>query len=68
MTLQTYLKKHGISIRQFADLIGVRRESARRYAAGERVPRPTVMRRIRDVTGGKVTADSFVDSNVDRAA
>lgn len=60
MTLQTYLSTHGISIREFADSIGVKWTSVWRYVNGERVPRPVVMRRIREVTDGKVTADSFV--------
>ena len=64
MTLERYLSEHGISRSAFARLIGVSPASVTRYVkAGEggRSPRDAIMRRIREATGGAVTADDFLD-------
>lgn len=61
MNLADYLLQHQLSPAEFARRIGVGRMSVHRYLRGERFPRPHVLRRIRAVTAGHVTADDFVD-------
>ena len=59
MKLCQYLSKHGLSLTAFSNAIDVTPESVRRYAAGERMPAPEIMRRIYDQTSGEVTANDF---------
>jgi transcriptional regulator with XRE-family HTH domain len=44
----------------FAALIEVEAASVTRYANGDRIPRPAIMRRITKVTDGQVTANDFI--------
>lgn len=60
MTLGDYLKKHKISVTAFAAQIGVDPDSVYRYRDGTRRPKWSVMPKIVEATGGKVTADSFL--------
>jgi DNA-binding transcriptional regulator YdaS (Cro superfamily) len=59
MHLSEHLDTHGLTYSAFARQIGVSAETVRRYCNGERVPAPSIMRRIIRATEGKVTADSF---------
>ncbi len=59
MNLQEYLSKSDLTPSEFAMCIGVTVKSIHRYLKGERVPEKDIMARIRDKTGGNVTADSF---------
>ena len=59
VTLQEYLAEARIDRRQFAERIGVSKETVRRYLAGSRIPEPKIMGRIALATGGKVTANDF---------
>ena len=59
MTLAEYLKRNGLTREQFARKIKVQEMSVYRYLAG-RFPEKKVLVRIIKVTGGKVTADSFL--------
>ncbi len=61
MKLASYLSANGISVAQFAAQIGVSSTSVHRYLAGERVPKRQLMIKIREKTGGEVTADDFFD-------
>lgn len=61
--LARYLKRHKMSDVAFAELIGVTRMSVYNYRKGLRRPSAEVMRKIRDVTGGKVRADHFLDDD-----
>ncbi len=61
MQLSEYLIKHNVSRADFADKIGVTQASVSRYAAGERVPRPEHIIKIKEATRGKVKADDFME-------
>jgi transcriptional regulator with XRE-family HTH domain len=65
MKLETYLAGNGISIAAFAEVIRTSHEAVRRYALGERVPRPEIMARISKATNGAVTANDFVPAIAD---
>ena len=60
MTLTEYLEQQELDAARFAERIGVSGEAVRRYARGERTPRPAIMRRITETTGGAVTANDFL--------
>ncbi|MFG1376130.1 helix-turn-helix domain-containing protein [Xanthobacter autotrophicus] len=59
MDIATWLSQNDVSEAEFAVRIGVTRQSIWRYRSGERVPRPGVIARIREATGGQVTANDF---------
>jgi hypothetical protein len=60
MKLSTYLADNGISYSAFARAVGAPYpRTIERYAKGQRTPRPAMMARIREVTGGQVTAEDF---------
>ena len=59
MDLRSYLDVHDISIAVFADLLGVSVQAVHRYVNNERLPRPDVMVRIAEVTGGAVKPNDF---------
>jgi len=60
MKLHTYLETVEKDPDWFADQIGVDPVSVRRYLAGSRRPKWDVLARIKEATGGVVTADDFV--------
>jgi transcriptional regulator with XRE-family HTH domain len=60
MDLKAYLDARGLSDTQFAVEIGVSLEAVRRYRQGARFPKPSVMRRIMEVTKGAVTPNDFL--------
>ena len=59
MTLDQHMDIRGLSPEAFAAKIGVKVFSVRRYLSGQRIPRPSIMTRIVDVTHGEVTANDF---------
>uniref|UniRef100_UPI0035CBD0E0 helix-turn-helix domain-containing protein n=1 Tax=uncultured Sphingomonas sp. TaxID=158754 RepID=UPI0035CBD0E0 len=61
MKLDVYLKKHGITQRAFADLLGCEQPTVARFASGQRVPSPDLMRLIAEHTAGQVTPNDFFD-------
>ena len=61
MTLDSYLIKNDIDVSAFARDVGVHRTSVYRFIKGLAFPRPATIRRISEVTGGKVTANDFVN-------
>lgn len=65
MQLSQYMKRHGKSSQQIAEAIGVDNSSVSRYLAGKRLPTPQVMRKIKQVTNGAVTADDFYEQTAD---
>ena len=66
MQLASYLKIAGLTPEQFAQRIEVDAVSVRRYLAGSRRPRWTVMQEIVRVTEGAVGPDDFLSSTPKR--
>lgn len=62
MTLNEYMAKEQISMRDMAESIGVTYEAIRKYANGERIPKPNILNKITRLTGGAVTANDFYAS------
>lgn len=59
-TLDEWRKGRGWSYADLARELGVSGEAVRRYCTGQRaMPRPAILARIRVLTEGAVTADSF---------
>lgn len=58
MTLDTYLKQHRITHREFAELIGCEQPTVTRFIAG-RIPSPELMRIISEKTADEVTPNDF---------
>ncbi|MBR9970828.1 XRE family transcriptional regulator [Magnetospirillum sulfuroxidans] len=59
MTFDEWTKSEGLTWERTAALIGAANASvARKYSLGT-IPRPTTMRRIYAVSGGKVTPNDF---------
>ena len=59
MTLNEYMAKEKISMRDMAVSIGVTYEAIRKYANGERIPKSDILKKITRQTGGAVTANDF---------
>lgn len=62
MQLSQYLEENGLSYKQLSEQLGVTETSIYRYAKGLRKPRAEHIKRIFDVTEGKVTADDFYET------
>ena len=64
MQLADYLRDSGQTASEFARKSGVgSRQVMHQYVKGHRFPTPENLRRIREATGGQVTADDFVDQH-----
>ena len=59
MTLSAYLKNRGLTHEKFAAMVGASAFGVRKWARGERTPRPDAMRKIQEVTDGEVTPADF---------
>lgn len=59
MTLLEYISSNEISYGAFSKIIGVKPPTVRRYCLGERIPKPSVMERIKSATNGAVTPNDF---------
>lgn len=68
MTLSKYLSEQSLTHEAFGILIGTDRKTVWRYARGLCIPRPERMRRIVEVTGGKVGPQDFLDDHDEQAA
>lgn len=66
--LDEYLALHAVKQKDFAQMIGESATNVSRYCCAERTPRPDVMRKIYDATGGLVDANSFFDLPVNSPA
>lgn len=67
MQLTEYLSKNGLTVPKFGLRVGVpNRQTMYQYAKGIRFPPPEVLARIREETGGTVTADDFVRHHMSR--
>lgn len=62
MDLRSYLAAEKISLAKFGERVGVEsRQTMWRYVSGLNLPPPDVMKRIREVTDGRVTDAEMVD-------
>lgn len=61
MKLEKYLAMFAIKQKDFADRIGEKNARVNKYCLGTRIPRPDVMSKIFEATGGLVDANSFYD-------
>jgi transcriptional regulator with XRE-family HTH domain len=68
IALSRYLREKGISVAQFATLIGRSRMQVYRYLSGDDLPRKDTLEAIMRVTGGAVTAESFYGAPKRRVA
>lgn len=60
MTLKQWLQATGYSREWLAEQLDVDLSSVGRYVTGARTPRWEIIVKIRDITKGRVTADSFM--------
>ena len=60
MKISEYRRKSGLTQRELANLIGVTDVAIGRYEAG-RIPEPAILRKIYDVTKGRVGPNDFYD-------
>ena len=59
MTLAEWMSQQGLTEAQAALRFGVTQAAVNKYRRRLRIPRPAVMRRIAEVTGGAVTPNDF---------
>lgn len=65
MKLRDWLQKEELTVAEFARRSGIGlRQVVHRYVHGTQFPTPENLLRIREATGGEVTADDFVDQHV----
>lgn len=60
VTLDEYLRDNNVSVEAFASMVGVSRMSVYRWINRDSFPKLVQLRRIVEVTHGKVSADSFL--------
>lgn len=65
MKLSDYIDGANLTRAEFAALIDVDEASLSRYISGSRRPNWDVLHRIRDATGGRVTANDFMNETVE---
>lgn len=59
MRLAEYLRTNNLDDAAFGAVVGSSEGAVKKWRYGERIPRPDQMARIREATGGAVTADDF---------
>lgn len=59
MQLKDWLAENPVTQRQFAGRIGVSDSAMSRYLSGDRIPKPAIITRIFQATGGQVTANDW---------
>ncbi len=59
MRLREYLEEQRLTDAEFGRLVGATQPAVSRWASGARLPRPKMVARIQEVTGGKVSAADF---------
>jgi transcriptional regulator with XRE-family HTH domain len=67
MKLKTYMAEASLNERQMAERLGCSVGAVRKWISGERMPRLNQMRRITQVTEGKVTALDFFEAATEAA-
>lgn len=61
--LARYMRRHKLSDIALAEQLGVTRMAVYNYRKGLRTPRGPVMRRLREVTNGRISANDFLDDS-----
>jgi len=59
MNIQTYMDKKKLRDGEMAELLGCNKTTVWRVRTGETDPSPDLVKKIFDVTGGKVSANDF---------
>jgi|TARA_X000001388_G_scaffold75074_1_gene69146 hypothetical protein len=59
MKIKEYLKENRISVAKFSALSGIPAPSMSAYVYGTRIPNPTNMAKIRELTENKVQPNDF---------
>lgn len=67
MTLAEYMAERGLSDEEMAERIGCSSFAVKKWRYRERTPRGAAMRRIKEATGGEVTADDFLPAEGEAA-
>ena len=67
MKLSEWMEREKVSVEDLARRLGRTPMQVWRYRAGKSMPRPAVMRRIIEITGGAVTANDFFHGSANRA-
>lgn len=64
MKLATYMQRHKLDDAAFAKMVGggCSTEAVRKWRYGQRVPRPSVIQRVDDITRGAVTLSDFIEA------
>lgn len=62
MSLDHYLTVKNISTSDFAEKLNISSEAVRLYRLNKRIPRPDIMQKITEFTGGAVTANLFYEA------
>lgn len=68
LSLADWLDREGISPAQFSIRVGKSRPTVGRWLSGEAFPRKTALKKIAEITGGEVTANSFMPQAADYSA
>lgn len=66
MRLDEYLDRNGTNPSWFAKKLGVSRTAFHRWRSGLSAPSSLMAVRIKEMTGGAVTADDFAEHQVER--
>jgi predicted transcriptional regulator len=61
MKLSEYLEQHGIRKDDFAKMIGRSTAMIYLYISGDRTPKLSTCKKIKEITNGAVTSDDFMD-------
>jgi DNA-binding XRE family transcriptional regulator len=59
MKLLNFMQSHQMTDEKMAEKIGVTRIAVYMYKVGQRIPRKEIMKKIRDVSDGKVQPNDF---------
>lgn len=68
MRLREYLRRNDFTVAELAFAVGASVHGVGKWVRGDRIPRRETMRRIKEATGGHVTADDFLSHRLERAA
>jgi predicted transcriptional regulator len=68
MTLADWMRRESKTREEVADCLRVSEASVCRYLTGARMPRSSVMLRIKSMTRNEVTADDFLAPPIEAAA